>query len=97
MSDNNGSADGEKLSARELTLAAREAIEELTGQDVESVAGMEWDSEAWDITLVVCELARVPNSTDVMATYIARLDDNGRLLGYKRDRRYPRGAVEGGR
>jgi hypothetical protein len=94
MSDDNGSAEGEKRSARELTLAAREAIEELTGHKPESVTGMEWDTEAWDITVEVCELARVPNTTDVMATYVVRLDDTGRMLGYKRERRYSRGAVE---
>jgi hypothetical protein len=44
----------------------------------------------------VCELERVPNSTDVMATYIVQLDDQGGLLGYKRDRRFPRGQAEDG-
>ena len=38
----------------------------------------------------------MPNTTDVMATYIVQLDDRGGLLGYKRDRRYQRGQAEEG-
>ena len=86
-----------KLSARELTLAAKETIAELTGHTAESVTGMEWDSEAWEITVEVLELSRVPNTTDVLATYVVKVDDEGRMLGYKRDRRYIRGATEDGR
>ena len=43
-----------------------------------------------------CELERVPNTTDVMATYVVQLDDGGGLLGYKRTRRYQRGQAEEG-
>ena len=44
------------------------------------------------MTVDVLELSRVPNTTDVMASYVVQLDDRGGLLGYKRDRRYLRGA-----
>jgi hypothetical protein len=86
-----------KLSARDLTLAAKETISDLTGRKVESVTGMEWDGDAWEITVDVLELERVPNTTDVLATYAVKVDDQGRLLGYKRERRYVRGQTEGGR
>ena len=42
----------------------------------------------------VCELPRIPNTTDVMATYVVQMDDSGGLLGYKRERRYRRGDAE---
>jgi hypothetical protein len=93
MSDN-GSGDSDKLSARELTLAARATIEDLVGVKPESVSGMQWDGETWLITVDVCELERVPNTTDVMATYVVQLDDGGGLLGYKRERRFVRGSAE---
>jgi Gas vesicle synthesis protein GvpO len=83
-----------KLSARDLTLAAKETISELTGHKAESVTGMEWNGEAWEITVDVLELERVPNTTDVLATYTVKVDDEGRLLGYKRERRYVRGAAD---
>jgi hypothetical protein len=87
-------SDNGKLSARDLTRAARATIEDLTGYTPESVSGMQWDGETWLITVDVCELERIPNTTDVMASYIVQLDDGGGLLGYKRDRRFPRGAAE---
>ena len=86
-----------KLSARDLTLAAKETISELTGHKAESVTGMEWDGEAWEITVEVLELRRVPNTTDVLATYAVKVNDEGRMLGYKRERRFVRGQAEGDR
>ncbi len=93
-STRNESSDG-RLSARDLTLAAKETIEELTGYTPEAVSGFQWDGETWLVSVDVCELERVPNTTDVMATYIVQLDDQGRLLGYKRERRFERGHAEG--
>ena len=90
MSDN-GKTDG-KLSARELTLAAKATVQDLTGFKPETVSAMQWDGDDWLITVDVCELTRVPNTTDVMASYVVQLDDRGGLLGYKRERRYLRGS-----
>lgn len=88
-SDSNG-----RMSARDLTLAAKRTIEDLTGFAPEAVSGFQWDGEAWLVSVDVCELERVPNTTDVMATYVVQLDDQGGLLGYKRERRYQRGHAE---
>jgi hypothetical protein len=89
-------AEGEKLSARDLTGSAKALVEELTGYRPEGVSAMQWDGETWLVTVDVCELERIPNTTDVMASYVVQLDDAGGLLGYKRSRRYPRGSVEVG-
>jgi hypothetical protein len=92
MADENGN---QRASARDLTRSARETIEDLTGHDVEAVSAMQWDGESWLLTVDVCELARIPNTTDVLASYVVQLDDAGGLLGYKRDRRFQRGTTEG--
>ena len=89
-------ADTERLTARELTRAAAEAVVELSGYKPEGVSAFQWDGETWLVTVDVCELRRIPNTTDVMATYVVQLDDRGGLMGYKRVRRYLRGAAEEG-
>ena len=40
------------------------------------------------------ELERIPNTTDLLATYVVQLDDGGGLLGYKRIKRFVRGQAE---
>ena len=90
-----GSDDG-RLSAKELSEAALSTVEELTGYSAEAVTGLEWDDELWQVTVDVLELSRVPNTTDVMATYEVQLDEKGTLRGYRRARRFVRGQVDGG-
>ena len=91
-SDEKGS--NSRMSARDLALEARATIKDMTGLEPERVSGLQWDGESWLVTVEVCEMPRIPNTTDVMAAYVVQLDDSGGLLGYKRDRRYLRGEVE---
>jgi hypothetical protein len=92
MSDKNGSRG--RLSARDLALEARATVKDMTEFDPETVSGLQWDGETWLVSVEVCELSRIPNTTDVMASYVVQLDDAGGLLGYKRERRYLRGEAE---
>ncbi len=85
----------DKISARDLTIAARETIEDLTGYPPESVSGLQWDGESWLVTVDVCELERIPSTTDVMASYVVQLDEGGTLRGYHRTARFQRGQVGG--
>jgi hypothetical protein len=85
---------GERLSARDLVVAARDTVEDLTGYPPEAVSGLQWDGESWLVTVDVRELERVPSTTDVLASYVVQLDDRGGLLGYKRTRRFLRAHAE---
>jgi hypothetical protein len=87
------SDDDGRLSAVELARAAMTAVEELTGYPPEATTGLDWDDDAdtWRVTVEVLELARVPNTTDVIGAYEVRLDAHGTLHGYRRLRRFPRG------
>lgn len=81
---------------RRLTRNARELLEELSGAEVEAVSGVDRTRDGWRITLEAVELRRIPDSTDVLASYVVELDDDGDLVRYERGRRYARGQSERG-
>jgi len=90
-----GSNDG-RLSAAELGQAALTTVHELTGYEPEAITGLVWDGEFWDISVDVMELSRIPNTTDVMGSYVVQLDEQGTLRGLKRMRRFVRGSADQG-
>ena len=94
MSDNGSTKS--KVTARDLAMTARATVKDMTSFEPETVSGLQWDGETWLVTVEVCELERIPNTTDVMASYVVQLDDRGGLLGYKRERRFQRGSAEDG-
>jgi hypothetical protein len=94
MADTGSTDTGDRVSAKELTTLAKAAIADLTGFPPESVSGLQWDGETWLVTVEVCELERVPSTTDVVASYVVQLDEGGGILGYKRTRRYIRSQAE---
>jgi hypothetical protein len=83
-------------SGREAVLQAREQVSELMGRPVESVLGMDRDDDGWVITVQVVELARIPNSTDVLGDYAVTVDSGGEVIGYRRMRRYHRAQADDG-
>jgi hypothetical protein len=78
--------------------AARRAAEQiavLTGRPIEGILGLRrGDDDGWEITVELLELRRVPDSTDVLASYEVSLDKGGELREYRRVRRYPRNHTE---
>jgi hypothetical protein len=81
-------------SANSIIRRARRQLEELQGSDAESVSSLERTGDGWTVVLEVVELARVPESTDVMASYEMLLDDDGDLMRYARTRRYYRSQAD---
>ena len=94
MSEEDDGSTNNRMSARDLALEAKATVKDMTGFDPETVSALQWDGETWLVSVEVCEMTRIPNTTDVMASYVVQLDDGGGLLGYKRDRRYLRGEAE---
>ena len=80
---------------RDIVPKAREELERLLGREAESVSGFERRDGHWSVMLEVVELRRVPDSSDVLASYEVTLDDDGRLARMTRARRYRRAEVEG--
>lgn len=94
-SSSKGGASKNGLSAKEAIQRVRGELPQLLGRPVESVLGVQRDDdELWQVTVQVVELARIPNSTDVLGAYRVTLDEDGELAGYQRQRRYTRGQAD---
>ncbi|MFD9071238.1 gas vesicle protein GvpO [Streptomyces lasiicapitis] len=73
---------------------AREQLAELTGMTAENVSSYERTEDGWELAVEVLELARVPDTMSLLATYAVTLDPQGELTGYRRTRRYERGRAD---
>jgi len=82
--------------AKATVTQAREQLEALLDVPVESVSGFERTRNGWLVTLEVLELSRIPESTDVLASYEMELDDDRNLVRYTRGRRYHRSQADRG-
>lgn len=83
------------MQTRQVLNTAREQVADVTGRNVETISGFHHDDGAWTVLVEVCELERVPNTMDLLATYAVTLSDDGDLVGLERRRRYHRAAVDG--
>jgi hypothetical protein len=75
----------------EVLRDARTQLTELTGMAAETVSSFEKTEDGWSLEVEVLELARVPDTMSLMASYQVDLDSEGQLTGYRRVRRYERG------
>jgi hypothetical protein len=82
------------LTAAAAVQRVREEFPALLGRPVEAVLGVQRDDEGWEVTVQVVELARIPNSTDVLGAYQVTLDPEGELIAYGRRRRYNRSQAD---
>lgn len=91
-------ADAPRVSARQkktasmIAASAARQLLELTGKQAEGVTGLERFEEGWIVQVEVVEVRRIPDTTDVLALYEVEVDPDGEMVGYRRVRRYTRGA-----
>ncbi|MDQ6607934.1 MAG: gas vesicle protein [Actinomycetota bacterium] len=91
-SQGSNGANARRLSAREAVEYVREDFPALLGRPLESVLGVQrGEDSGWLVMVQVVELERIPRSTDVLGAYAVELDNEGELVGYRRQRRYNRG------
>jgi hypothetical protein len=72
--------------------AARQLLD-LTGREAEGITGVERTDDGWKVQVEVVELRRIPDTTDMLALYEIEVDSDGDVEGYRRLRRYVRGAA----
>jgi hypothetical protein len=85
---------GKRLNASGVAAAAARQFAELSSKTVEGVTGLHRTDDGWVVELDVLELRRVPETTDVLATYEITVGSSGELEGYRRVHRYVRGQAE---
>jgi len=86
-------AKGDELA--DLATQARDLLRSLRGIEAESVSGIVRTPNGWTVTLEVVELRRIPESTDVLASYEIELDGDGKFLSFARGGRYSRSQAGG--
>ena len=82
-----------KLTAAQAAAAAKTLLSELIDLEIDSVSEVSKSEDGWRIVVNLVELRRVPDSTDVIASYEVLLNDAGDLVGYHRERRYRRDQI----
>ena len=82
------------MTGAQIAQLAKEHLVELTGLKADTVSGMSKHAGGWQVSVDLIQLKRIPDATDVLATYEAVLDDEGNLLSYQRTRCYYRGATQ---
>ncbi|MDN3244240.1 gas vesicle protein [Streptomyces mutabilis] len=81
--------------ARDAAERAADALSELIRHRVEGVSAVRRsEDDGWIVDVDVLEVARIPDTTSLLATYEVELDAAGDLLQYRRVARYRRGAQD---
>jgi hypothetical protein len=83
------SGDVAKVIAR-----AREHVGQVLGEEPEGVSGIERTNGNWCVNVEVVKLHRIPESTDVLASYAVVVDGDGDLVSLQETRRYRRSQSE---
>ncbi|MFE5854341.1 gas vesicle protein [Streptomyces sp. NPDC056500] len=74
--------------------AACESLERLIDHPTEGVSAVSRSDDGWCVVVDVLEVARIPDTTSLLASYEVQLDQRGDLMEYRRVRRYRRGAAD---
>ncbi|HEY3469302.1 MAG TPA: gas vesicle protein [Amycolatopsis sp.] len=83
------------LRAADAIHAARTQFGVVTGLTPHAVTGVRTRADGgWSVLVDVVELARIPDSTSVMATYRVDIGADGELGACERLRRFTRGATD---
>lgn len=83
------SGDVAKVIAR-----ARKHVEQVLGEEPEGVSGINRTNGNWCVDVEIVKLHRIPESTDVLASYAVVVDGDGDLVSLQETRRYRRSQAE---
>ena len=71
------------------------SLAKLVGCPAEGVTGLRRNDDGWVVVVEVLEVERVPETTDILASYEVEVDGDGGIVSFERRRRYERAQTEG--
>ena len=74
-----------------LAERAKQQLAEVTGFRPVAVVGSHKDAEGWHMSVEMLEMARLPESTDLLGTYEVDLDEEGNMAKFEKKRTHLRG------
>jgi len=74
----------------QIAQQVKEQLTELTHIKPDTVSAISKDEKGWHIVIEMVEMKRIPEATDMLATYETLVDEEGNLINYHRTRRYLR-------
>ncbi len=74
-----------------LAERAKEQLAQLTGFSSVAAVGGFSDDEGWHIVVDMLEMTRIPESTDIIGTYVVSLDQEGNMVKFEKKRARLRG------
>ncbi|MGV9253292.1 gas vesicle protein GvpO [Streptomyces sp. NPDC003697] len=81
--------------AKDAARCAADGLAQLVRHRLEGVSAVcRSEDDGWIVNVDVLELARIPDTTSLLATYEVEVDSAGELLQYRRIARYRRGAQD---
>ena len=73
-----------EMTVPKLIERAREQLTEVIGLKLSSTLGASKDDQGWHISVEMIEKKSIPDGMDILATYEARVNDQGELLEFSR-------------
>jgi hypothetical protein len=74
---------------------AMNTLAKLVGCPVEGITGIRRNNDGWVVEVEVLEVERIPETSDVLASYEVEIDNDGEIVEFRRLRRYLRTQTEG--
>ena len=79
------------LEMTEVAERAKQQLAQVTGFQPVAVVASYRDAKGWHVSVDVLEMARLPESTDLLGTYDVELDQEGSMVKFERKRTHLRG------
>jgi hypothetical protein len=74
---------------------AMHTLADLVGCPAEGITGIRRNDDGWVVEVEVLEVERVPETSDVLASYEVEIDEDGEIVKFHRLQRYLRTQTEG--